>query len=107
MVSNLSEEHTEILRFEDTLMYTYETTRRSELEYQYKRMMEFTDLPILVVEQSCTPAIAGFAVTNSNDDLQVCAHLCSAEVYTHRHTQQQHCLSPEICILPCYSLPAN
>jgi len=73
-------------------------------------MMEFTDLPILMVEQSCTPAIAGLAVTNSNDDLQVCAHLCSTEVYTHRHTQQQqqqHSLSPEICVLPCYSLPAS
>jgi hypothetical protein len=34
VVSNLSEEHTEFFRFEDALVYTYETTRRHELEYK-------------------------------------------------------------------------
>lgn len=33
-VYNLSEEHTEFFRFEYTFVYTYDTTRRRELEYQ-------------------------------------------------------------------------
>jgi hypothetical protein len=34
VASNLPEKHTEFFRFEDTLVYTYETTRHRELEYQ-------------------------------------------------------------------------